>query len=291
MNKLKESNMMKKTILVIGDGRGFKSILGNALLSGYQILYRRSVEGDLPEVFEEGVELIILDNVRPSFKMVDILEQARRLNPLVPIITTMSLAFEDVFAKNVLNGHDKLHNNSGDVHDLHNVIENLANGVGLREEVNGKLSCRRLQDFTLIQWDDETPHWLRDESIRRSVKFIECHYFEQISLRDIADAACLSPYHFCRLFKRWLGTSCMKYLTNVRIEKAKQLLQDSSLSITQICFDIGFNDLTHFERVFKSQTGMTPSAYRKENGLIEQERWKERQYGPSQRYPPRFIFA
>ncbi len=283
--------MMKKTILVIGDGRGFKSVLGNALLNGYQILYRRSAEGDLPMIIEEGVELIILDNVLSNYRMVSILEQARRLNPLVPIISTVSLTFEDMFLQDVLNGTQRPHHDSHDIHNLKEVIDNLANGEGLQEEVNGKLSCRRWQDFTLIQWDGEEPYWLRHESIRRAVKFIECHYCEQISLQDIAAAACLSPYHFCRLFKRWLGVSCMKYLTNVRIGKAKQLLQNTSQSITEICFDIGFNDLTHFERVFKMQVGLTPSAYRKENGIIEQERWKERQCGPSKQYPPRFIFA
>jgi AraC-like DNA-binding protein len=77
----------------------------------------------------------------------------------------------------------------------------------------------------------------------------------------------------------------------VRIERAKELLHETYWSITQICFDVGFNDLTHFERMFKSFVGVTPSVYRKENGRKSQKMLEKRQQGPSERLIPKFIFA
>lgn len=67
----------------------------------------------------------------------------------------------------------------------------------------------------------------------------------------------------CRLFKRQTGITCNRYLSVLRIEKAKQLLRKTELSVTEVSSETGFNSITHFERVFKSLEGTTPSAYRR----------------------------
>lgn len=98
--------------------------------------------------------------------------------------------------------------------------------------------------------------------INNAVVFIENHYTENIYLYNIAQSAHLSHYHFCRLFKKHTGITCNKYLMSFRIKQAKKLLKESDLNITEICFEVGFNNLTHFERVFKGLEGITPSEYR-----------------------------
>jgi AraC-like DNA-binding protein len=99
--------------------------------------------------------------------------------------------------------------------------------------------------------------------IQWALNFIHAHYGDAISINQIARSACLSLYHFCRLFRKEVGMSCWQYLNNFRIIKAKQLLSETDLSITQICYETGFSSLTHFERVFKQIEGQTPSEYRK----------------------------
>jgi AraC-like DNA-binding protein len=64
-----------------------------------------------------------------------------------------------------------------------------------------------------------------------------------------------------------MGLSVTQYLNQFRLTKAKQLLSETDFSITRICFDVGFNSLTHFERVFKHIEGQSPSEYRKANPL------------------------
>jgi len=99
--------------------------------------------------------------------------------------------------------------------------------------------------------------------IRRAVEFIHQHYHEKHSLEEIAAEACLSQYHFCRLFHRVVGISYHEYVTLMRIEKAKALLQETPYhSITEIGYEIGFGGLRNFESCFKKLTGQTPCQYR-----------------------------
>jgi len=99
--------------------------------------------------------------------------------------------------------------------------------------------------------------------IKRAIEFIHRHYHEKHSLEEIAAEACLSQYHFCRLFHRIVGLSYHEYVTLMRIEKAQALLQQTPYrSITEIGYEIGFGGLRNFESCFKKLTGQTPYQYR-----------------------------
>lgn len=93
--------------------------------------------------------------------------------------------------------------------------------------------------------------------------FIEEHYASDLRIADIARCASLAPQYLCRLFKNITGTSMIEYLTNVRIHQACILLRQTSLPITEICYRVGFNDLSHFIRTFRKTIDFTPSKYRK----------------------------
>ena len=94
-------------------------------------------------------------------------------------------------------------------------------------------------------------------------KYIENNYTRKLCLDETEKRARLSKYHFCRVFKTLTGQTVMKYVNNVRIEKAKELLRKSLFSITEICFQVGFANLSNFNRTFKKVSGMAPSEYRK----------------------------
>ena len=100
--------------------------------------------------------------------------------------------------------------------------------------------------------------------IKRAVEFIHEHHSATLDLEQAAAAACLSKYHFSRLFHRLVGISYQEYLTRIRVEDAKQLLKHTPyLSLTRIAVRVGLGSLRNFEGQFKKLTGQSPSEYRR----------------------------
>jgi AraC-like DNA-binding protein len=93
--------------------------------------------------------------------------------------------------------------------------------------------------------------------------FIDAHFDEPINLDAIADEAYFSKFHFLRMFKKTYRQTPHQYLVNVRLEKAKMLLQ-SAIPITQACYACGFESIPSFTTLFKKTTGFTPSQYRQQ---------------------------
>jgi AraC-like DNA-binding protein len=87
---------------------------------------------------------------------------------------------------------------------------------------------------------------------------------EPVSLAEAARVACLSPFHFQRLFTRAFGESPHRFLTRRRIELAKRLLAADHLSVTEVCFEAGYSSLGSFSAKFHAMVGRPPSAYRRE---------------------------
>ena len=91
---------------------------------------------------------------------------------------------------------------------------------------------------------------------------IDAHYSQPLDLDELARAANFSRFHFLRAFRRVYQATPHEYLTRKRIERAKQLLAESDLTVTEICFDVGFESLGSFSTLFHKQVGWSPSIYR-----------------------------
>lgn len=98
--------------------------------------------------------------------------------------------------------------------------------------------------------------------IRKVREFIWTNYKRKITLQDISKAAYLSPYYLGRIFKKETGSTILEYLTKVRIEEAKRLLENTSWSTTQIAFEVGYLDQSYFCKVFKRVEGISTSEYK-----------------------------
>jgi AraC family transcriptional regulator len=79
----------------------------------------------------------------------------------------------------------------------------------------------------------------------------------------LAELARLSPFHFVRAFKQSFGLPPHRYLSKLRMEQAKSLLADPAMSVTQIGFNLGFNETSSFTTTFRKHIGLTPTAYRR----------------------------
>lgn len=100
--------------------------------------------------------------------------------------------------------------------------------------------------------------------------FIDGHFADNVDLDAIAGEAAFSKFHFIRLFKMAYGKTPHQYLTQVRIEQAKLLLQNET-SVTDVCFSVGFDGISSFTHLFKRLTKLTPSAYQQQQRLRRQQ--------------------
>lgn len=102
------------------------------------------------------------------------------------------------------------------------------------------------------------------ERLCRARAFIHERYQEPIDLDQISREACLSRYHFLRLFREEFQTTPHQYLIDRRIEKAKELLRHRRLTVTDVCFEVGFQSLGSFSTLFRQRVGEPPVNYRKQ---------------------------
>ena len=100
------------------------------------------------------------------------------------------------------------------------------------------------------------------ERLCRARKFIDERYDLPLDLNEISKQACLSRYHFLRLFRDTFETTPHQYLIQRRIERAKQLLRSEDLSVTDVCFEVGFQSLGSFSTLFRKCVGEAPLGYR-----------------------------
>ena len=98
----------------------------------------------------------------------------------------------------------------------------------------------------------------------RARDFLAAHTREPVPLAAAAQAACLSPFHFQRLFSRAFGESPHRFLSRRRLELAKRLLAVDNLSVTEVCFETGYSSLGSFSAKFHAAVGRSPSAWRRE---------------------------
>lgn len=151
-------------------------------------------------------------------------------------------------------------------------------GLALRADVEAKHPAGRLFGESLAtglvihllkQYSVWQPQSFSDSKGRLSeyqlqtvFDYIYAHLDRDIALSDIANTLNLSQYHFCRLFKQSTAVTPHQYLTQCRIDRAKQLLQTTQLTITEIAFAVGLTNHSSFTRLFRQYVGVSPKAFR-----------------------------
>jgi AraC-like DNA-binding protein/ligand-binding sensor protein len=103
--------------------------------------------------------------------------------------------------------------------------------------------------------------------IRRARAYILANQADPIDLDKVAQAMHVSTFYFCKMFKKATGLTFTDYLSRVRVEKAKTLLLNPHLRISEIAYDVGFQSLTHFNRMFRKIVGESPTAYRESKSV------------------------
>lgn len=104
-------------------------------------------------------------------------------------------------------------------------------------------------------------------NISAMIQYIERNYAQNLSLKEIAQSGCLSPSYTGRIFKDSMGMTVMKYVSKIRVSKAKKYLINHRYPIDEIAKNVGYSDAGYFTKVFKKFEGITPSEFRKYNTI------------------------
>ncbi len=105
-------------------------------------------------------------------------------------------------------------------------------------------------------------HGLDDARLNRVLDYMAAHIEDDISIDDMAAVACVSPFHFIRMFSKRVGMPPGRYLSRMRLEHAKTLLTAGNASLSEIALRSGFSSQANFARAFGRATGMTPGTFR-----------------------------
>ena len=98
--------------------------------------------------------------------------------------------------------------------------------------------------------------------VKNALAYMEKNYAQKLTLREVAEKTYVSQWHLSKLLSKHTGQGFSDLLNHIRIEHAKQLLEDSSLRVGDVAERVGFSDLAHFSRVFKKQEGTSANEYR-----------------------------
>jgi AraC family transcriptional regulator len=115
--------------------------------------------------------------------------------------------------------------------------------------------------------DKEAPRSLTKPQVDRAMELIHDTLGAPLSVKDLAQAMHVSPFHFGRLFKQATGLPSHQYLVRPRLELAKHLLVDCDMSIAEVAMHTGFYDKSHFSHHFKRACGVTPAIFRNRKNL------------------------
>ena len=129
-----------------------------------------------------------------------------------------------------------------------------------------------MQIATPVFREDGTRHVTlaaRMQAVERVIQVMHTHLHEVLTLEDLASVACLSPSHFHRVFCRLIGIPPGEFLSALRLQAARRLLVTTSLSVTEICFEVGYTSIGSFTSRFTHLVGLSPRLLRQRAHAFE----------------------
>lgn len=132
--------------------------------------------------------------------------------------------------------------------------------IGCMDTLFDALTQMTVQEMNAIA---EQQRSAQTRPIRMACEYVQRHYSEPITLERVCREIGFSVSYFSAFFKKETGESFVRYLTRIRMEHAKELLARTNLPVSQICTQVGYNDLKHFNQTFRKETDLSPGQYRK----------------------------
>lgn len=201
-------------------------------------------------------DLVILDCGENSDAGIKTVLQIKKHHPGIPIVFITSVSSEEITVKAFNAGVRKYLRKPISFNMLKEIVADLLRLKRLPGEKQESLK-------TGIDTGSSRPVTSGlPNRLERTVRYIEDNFTDTLYLDKLARNACLSKYHFCRVFKLYVGMTPMEFITFVRIERARMLLARPDYNITEVAHKTGFNNASDFSKKFKHLTGITPLSYK-----------------------------
>jgi signal transduction histidine kinase/AraC-like DNA-binding protein len=232
-----------RTILVVDDDPDTLEVhtrIVQAHSQSHRVLTARNGLEALDILQHEEIDLVVLDLLMPELDGFGVLEsmRGREATREIPVI---------VLTGQVLTEKEMARLNRG-------VATVLSKGLFSLEETLAHVD-------TALERNRELSAQAQ-RLVRQAMAYIHQHYAEPISRADLARHVALSEDYLTACFRKELGVTPIAYLNRYRVQQARQLLTDTSKSVTEIALEVGFSDSGYFSRVFRREVGLSPDAYR-----------------------------
>jgi two-component system, response regulator YesN len=221
--------------MIVDDDRDFRTEFREILEDEYEIMEAANGEEAIQIMQEPNIiDLIVMDVRMPGIQGTEALKKIKEINPNVYIIMLTGYSQKDVIIESLRGHADDYMEKPVKIDRILTMIKNLLDEK--QKEVTGIIGKLKY--------------------------FIEKNYHKDISLKEASNVICLSPKYISRIFKEKLGIGFIDYKLQLRIEKSKELLDDSDLNINEIAYNIGYQNVESFVRIFKKIEKCTPTEYR-----------------------------
>ncbi len=234
---------MPYSILLVDDNKAFREEFRDCFYE-YRIIEASNGEEALDILNKPNViDLVILDVKMPGMSGTKILKKMKEPNPDLLIIIQTGYSTKDVIIESLKGHADDYLEKPINIEKTRETIKNLLNA----KEKGGEKSLENI-----------------DNKLEYVKNFIQRNYDKKISLEDVAEEVFLSPKYLSRIFKENTGTGFNEYKLEIKISKAKEMLTSKNFDINQISERLGYQNAESFIKIFKKNTGLTPTEYSKQ---------------------------
>src|SRR5919106_4937739 len=241
-------------VLVVDDEPLVRCFLRDALAARARVIEAEDSEkaiGILQEQARENLDLLLVDYILPTRSGLEFLQITKRSWPRLPVVIITGFGSEELAVKALRAGASDYLRKPIQLDELLKIVGALT-PRSQSAPSDGKAQGDRNGDARALH-----------PNIHRALVFMQKHFAQPITLTDVAREAGLSRFHFCRLFHKETGVPFRDYLHDLRVTRAKALLADRYLRVTEIAYSVGFNDLSNFHRTFRRVVGRSPGEYRR----------------------------
>lgn len=229
-------------ILLVDDDQEFRSEFRDCF-EGYDIIEASGGEEALKILHKPNeIDLAILDVKMPGMDGIELLRRIKDTSPEIGIVILTGYSSKDVVVDALKEHADDYIEKPLDIDEAKEVIEKL-----LAAKADGP-------DIAISD---------AKKKIEGVKHFVERNWAKKVSLKDAAEAVCMSPKYLSRVFKEYAGTGFNEYKLKIKTEKAKELLSKTGYNVNQVTYKMGYKNCESFIRQFKKETGCTPTEYRR----------------------------